>query len=189
MGYRGKLAEQQRARRLRLEGKTMLEIARTLGVSKSSVSLWVRDIEVEIRRGAPVERRPNALQRAKLAEIADCDRIARDRIGALTDQAFLAAGAALYAGEGAKRDGSVVFANTDPAMIAFFCAWLRRYFSVDEGRLRARVYLHEGLDLDRAQQFWSAITGVPLEQFRTGYRGRRPTRADGCRSTNTVVPT
>jgi hypothetical protein len=150
----------------------MLEIARTLGVSKSSVSLWVRDIEVEIRRGAPVERRPNALQRAKLAEIADCDRIARDRIGALTDQAFLAAGAALYAGEGAKRDGSVVFANTDPAMIAFFCAWLRRYFSVDEGRLRARVYLHEGLDLDRAQQFWSAITGVPLEQFRTGYTAK-----------------
>jgi hypothetical protein len=34
----------------------------------------------------------------------------------LSDQAFLAAGVALYAGEGAKRDGAVNFANTDAAM-------------------------------------------------------------------------
>ena len=33
-----------------------------------------------------------------------------------------------------------------------------------------RVYLHEGLDLDAAQLHWSQVTGVPLSQFRTGYR-------------------
>ena len=69
----------------------------------------------------------------------------------MSDDAFLAAGTALYAGEGAKRDGKVTFANTDPAMMAFFCAWLRRFFAIDESRLRVRVYLHEGLDLDAAE--------------------------------------
>ncbi len=37
--------EQERARALRAEGYTMPEIATELGVSKSSVSLWTRDVE------------------------------------------------------------------------------------------------------------------------------------------------
>jgi len=35
----------------------------------------------------------------------------------------------------------VKFANTDPDMVAFFCAWLRHFFDVDEARLRLSVYL------------------------------------------------
>ena len=65
-----------------------------------------------------------------------------------------------------------MFANTDPAMVAFFCAWLRRFFDIDESRLRVRVYLHEGLDLDAAERFWSEVTGVPRTQFRAPYRAK-----------------
>jgi hypothetical protein len=88
-------------------------------------------------------------------------------IGTLADDAFLAAGAALYAGEGSKRDGCITFANTDPAMIGFFCRWLRYFFLIDEARLRVRIYLHEGLDLDRAVTHWERITGVPSQQFQS----------------------
>jgi hypothetical protein len=66
----------------------------------------------------------------------------------------------------------VRFANTDPAMVRFFCAWLRRFFAVDESRMRVRVYLHEGLDLDAAEAFWSSVTGVPRTQFGKAYRAR-----------------
>jgi hypothetical protein len=170
VGYRGKLAEQQRARELRLQGLTLADIARELGVSKSSVSLWVRDIPIEVRRSSLVQRRPNALQRARMAEVEACNQRGRSRLGVLSDEAFLAAGAALYAGEGAKADGKVLFANTDPAMIAFFCAWFRRFFTVDEARLRMKIYLHEGLDLDAAQRSWSAVTAIPLDRFKAPYR-------------------
>lgn len=105
-----------------------------------------------------------------LAEIAELDAAGIERIGTLSDDAFLVAGTALDAGEGSKADGNVKFVNTDPAMIALFCAWLRRYFDVDERRLRATVYLHEGLDRSAAQQFWSAVTGIPESQFRAPYR-------------------
>ncbi len=44
MGYRGKLAAQARARALRAEGWTMPDIGVELGVSRSSVSLWTRDV-------------------------------------------------------------------------------------------------------------------------------------------------
>ena len=77
---------------------------------------------------------------------------------------------ALYAGEGAKTDGVVKFANSDPRMILFFVTWLRAFFAVDESRLRLRLYLHQGLDLAEAEQFWSALTDIPLSQFGAAYR-------------------
>ncbi len=79
MGYRGKVDEQNRARDLRAQAWTMEEIAEELGVSKSSVSLWTRDVEFDEeslaqraheRRAVTARRRgPNALQRRKQAEI------------------------------------------------------------------------------------------------------------------------
>jgi hypothetical protein len=171
MGYRGKLSEQQAARQLRGQGWTLSDIADRLGVARSSVSVWVRDVEFEPAPRRRARRRgPNALQRRKAAEIAALRHEGVARMGVLSRQAFLAAGAALYAGEGSKRDGTVAFANTDAQMVAFFCGWLRRFFAIDESRLRVRVYLHEGLDLDAANAHWSAVTGIPVSQFRAGYR-------------------
>ena len=172
MGYRGKLAEQQQARQLRRTGLPLTEIATRLGVSKSSVSLWVRDVEfTTLPRPVRGRRRaPNALQRRKQAEI---DRLLIEgqlRIGRLSEREFLVAGVALYAGEGSKRDGAVKFANSDPRMIAFYCVWLRRFFQIDEMRLRLRLYLHEGLDLDASLAFWSGLTGIPPSQFHKPYR-------------------
>ncbi len=171
MGYGGKVVEQQRARELRARAWTLEEIARELDVSRSSVSVWVRDVVFDPKpRQRPVFRNPSSLHLARLAEIEAMNEWGRGRIGTLSDAAFLAAGTALYAGEGAKGDGEVVFANTAPDMVAFFCRWLRRFFEIDESRLRVRVYLHDGLDLDAAHRFWAGITGVPLEQFRQGHR-------------------
>lgn len=77
---------------------------------------------------------------------------------------------ALYAGEGSKTDGEVGFTNTNPRMVAFFMAWFRRFFDVDESRLHLRLYLHEGLDLTGAIDFWSQLTQIPPSQFWQPYR-------------------
>lgn len=171
MGYRGKVELQEKARLMRAESRTLEDIATTLGVSKSSVSLWVRDVAFEPRpRMSPATRRPHPQHLAKVAEIADCDDGGLKRIGVLSSDAFLAAGVALYAGEGSKTDGKVLFANTNAEMVQFFCVWLRRFFTIEESRIRVRVYLHEGLDLEETERFWSEVTGVPREQFRAPYR-------------------
>jgi len=172
MGYRGKLAEREQARRLRATGLPMADIAARLGVSKSSVSLWVRDVPFEARPRPTRGRRrtPNALQRRKQAEIARLLAEGRDRVGRLSEREFLIAGVALYAGEGSKGDGNVRFANSDPRMIGFFCSWLRRFFEIDESRLRVHLYLHQGLDLAAAIAYWSALTSIPPTQFLKPYR-------------------
>jgi transcriptional regulator with XRE-family HTH domain len=172
VGYRGKVGEREAARGLRARGWTMNAIAAELGVSKSSVSLWTRDVPVE---GGPARtggrrREPNVLQRRKAAEIAELMEEGRRRIGELSEREFLVAGAMLYAGEGAKRDGAVKFANTDPRLVRMFCVWLRRFFEVDESRLRGRLYLHDGLDLEAAMEFWTSLTAIPPQQFIRPYR-------------------
>jgi hypothetical protein len=148
MGYRGKVVEQQRARALRAQAWTLADIAAELGVSKSSVSLWVRDVAFEPQPRRMARRRgPNRLQLAKHAEIERLRAEGVNDIGALSDRDLLIAGTALYAGEGSKTDGVVKFANSDPRMVVLFCAWFRRIVVVDESRLRCRLHLHEGLDL------------------------------------------
>ena len=172
MGYRGKLAERQQARQLRGTGLPLAEIAARLGVSKSSVSVWVQDVVFEpvprVTRGR--RRGPNALQRRRQAEIDRLLAEGRARIGRLSEREFLVAGVALYAGEGSKGDGHLRFANSDPRMIFFYCCWLRRFFAIDESRLRVRLYLHEGLDLAATIAYWSALTGIPASQFGKPYR-------------------
>jgi hypothetical protein len=177
VGYRGKLEERARARELRAEGWTMPDIAVELGVSRSSVSLWTRDVPFDpaaARRSPRTDRRPRGsdhpLRRRKLAQIAAFDAAGRERLVGLSDRELLVAGLGLYAGDGAKRDGEVRFANSDPGLVRFFCAWLRRCFAVDEARLRVKLYLHEGLDIEEAERAWSTVTGVPLEQFTAPYR-------------------
>jgi hypothetical protein len=146
MGYRGKVAEQERARELRAQSWTLKEIADEL-----------------LEEG-------------------------RRRIGSLSEREFLVAGAALYAAEGSKTPGMVNFPSTDSRMVAFFCAWLRTCFEIDESRLRVRLYLHEGLDLEAATSFWSDLTGIPIGQFSAPYRAvanpsiRRSKHPMGCPS-------
>mgnify|MGYP002382411095 CR=1 FL=1 len=159
---------------MRARNMTLQDIATELGVSKSSVSRWVRDVSFtpSKRRTGP-RRRPHPARAAKLAQIAAMNAEGVERIGTLDEAAFLAAGVALYAGEGSKTEGSVRFANSDPAMIRFFCTWFRHFFEVDEARLRARVYLHEGLELDAAYAHWSEVAGIPVAQFNKPYRAVR----------------
>jgi transcriptional regulator with XRE-family HTH domain len=171
VGYRGKVDDRQRARERRAEGWTLVEIADELGVSKSSVSVWVRDVEFLQRpRKAARRRAPNRLQIAKADEIAALLAAGRERVGQLTEREFLMAGVALYAGEGAKGEGGLRFANADPRMIVFFCHWVRHFFDIDEARMRLKLYLHQGLDLDAANRYWSELTGIPIAQFQRPYR-------------------
>jgi transcriptional regulator with XRE-family HTH domain len=199
VGYRGKVEQQNRARDLRADGWTYKEICDELGVSRSSVSLWVRDVSFdraawEARAKAnyvngnagPRVERAHRQRTEKEAEIARLQEEGRQRIGRLTEKEFLVAGVALYAGEGGKTGQEVSFANSDPRMILFFVTWLRRFFPIEEPRLRLALYLHQGLDLDAAKAFWSALTGIPIAQFGQPYRAvpdpsiRRAKHVMGC---------
>jgi transposase len=56
-----KTAERLKARRLRRAGHSLREIERRLDVSRSSVSLWVRDIQLADEQIAELARRSDAI--------------------------------------------------------------------------------------------------------------------------------
>ncbi len=79
-------------------------------------------------------------------------------------------GAMLYWAEGDKaRESMVALTNTDPKVMIYFAKWFRKYFSVDESRLRCRLYIWENLDEEKAKQFWSEKLNIPLSQFTKSY--------------------
>jgi hypothetical protein len=173
VGYRGRVEDRERARELRAESWSLQRIADELSASRGQVSVWVRDVDFVPAPHSPARRRgPNVVERRKQAEIEQLRAEGIARIGELSRKDFLVAGTALYAGEGSKTDGSVKFANSDPRMILFFITWLRTFFAVEERRLRLCLYLHEGLDLDAAGEFWSRLTAIPKAQFGKPYRAR-----------------
>ena len=179
MGNAGKFVERARARELRAQSWTLCEIAEELNVSKGSVSVWVRDVDFvpKARNRGHASQQPHPLRVKKLAEIERCRVEAEEFIGELSDREFLIFGLGLYAGEGSKTKTTVSMANTNPRLLRIFVTWLRCNFCVDESRLRTKLYLHEGLDLEEATDYWSEVTDIPIEQFRAPYRAvADPTR-------------
>jgi len=169
-----------KARDLRNSGMDYEDIAATLGVAKSSVSLWVRDLatpsrlsyEERRRRAAEGVHRYWAAERpAREATRAAACQAAAAQIGYLTDRELVIAGAIAYWCEGCKnkpgrRSDRVVFMNSDPGLIRFFLRFLKAS-GISCTDLFFRVYIHESADVESAQKFWLEITGASPDQFRT----------------------
>ncbi|MEU2355336.1 hypothetical protein ABZ599_20570 [Streptomyces misionensis] len=165
----------ERARELRLQGWTYDRIQVELGCSRSSVSLWVRDLPRPEPRYTPEEQR--ALMRDGLARHRAAERQQREEskasalreIGELTDRELFMAGIALYWAEGAKskpydRRERAVFVNSDAGVIKTYLAWLD-LLGVDRARLTFRVLVHESADIEAAHLHWAAVAGVDVSVF------------------------
>lgn len=177
-----------KARELRLEGKTYDQIQLELGCSKSSISLWVRDLPKPQPRYTEEERL--ALMNAGLADLRAAQdevrqatkRDARASVGQLSDRELFLAGVTLYWAEGAKdkpysRRENLVFINSDPNVIKVYLKWLD-LLDVTHDRLHLRVSIHETADVAAAEEFWADLTGVPAPNSRgppSRSTSRRPT--------------
>jgi hypothetical protein len=166
------------ARRMRLEGRSYREIRAEVPVSKSTLSLWLKDVPISEEQRAlllqkQVDGRARRATAIRARRIATDERVASEaaaEIGSLTARELFIAGVILYWAEGAKRKPwstniSVKFINSDPALTLFYLAWLR-ILGIGVERLTAHVSIHETADPEAAKAFWSEITGIPLDQFR-----------------------
>src|SRR5258707_273267 len=164
-----KTDEQRQARELRAEGKSVKEIQQALGVSRSSVSLWVRDVPLtseqhlalvaRVREGPLVagERSAAAARLIRRAYQEEGRRLALERDGSY------AAGCMLYWAEGSKKRNVVCLVNSDPDLVGFFGRFLRAHFEVDSGAMRITCNLFaDHIDRQREiEAFWLEQLEVP----------------------------
>ncbi|MFG2650872.1 hypothetical protein [Streptomyces sp. NPDC048436] len=175
----------ERARELRLQGLTYDQIQVELGCSKSSISLWVRDLPKPEPRYTPEEQR--ALMREGLTKLRSeqddrrkaTKQAANKEIGELSDRELFVMGVGLYWAEGQKskpyaRRESVIFINSDPDVIHVYLAWLD-LLGIAAERLNYRVMIHESADVAAAEQYWADIVQVDASTFqRTTLKRHNP---------------
>jgi DNA-binding transcriptional regulator YdaS (Cro superfamily) len=167
-----KTAERKKARRMRRdEGRAIKEIARLVGVSPSSVSVWVRDIELTHAQHAVLQARNGLHERQRLAHAAMAAK-ARARRAAAQQEGRgrarslgerYAGGCMLYWAEGSRHRNKVVFTNSDPAMARFFAEFIRDFFDIGIERFRLTCNLfadHESRQRE-IEDFWLSTVGLP----------------------------
>ncbi|WTY56969.1 hypothetical protein OG232_14710 [Streptomyces sp. NBC_01411] len=156
------------ARELRRQGMTYDQIQVELGCSKSSISLWVRDLPKPPRRtredaSAIAKRGWEVTLQRREVERRRTKRAATEEIGTLSERELMIVGTALYWAEGTKSkphrpQERVVFINSDPHMIKVFLAWLR-LLKVDPDNLKFHVHIHETADTSAAERYWADVVG------------------------------
>ncbi len=175
-----KSKEQNNARQLRRKGKSIKEIAKKIGVSKSSVSIWCRDIELttsQVARlhdnmvsGSYVGRMKGArIQKARKEEkIKHYLSSGLKDIKELTERELFVGGLCLYWGEGNKKTGGVRFCNSDPGIIKFIVKWFKQSLKISSDRFCLYVNInriHKGREKE-VKRFWVNLTGIQAIQFR-----------------------
>jgi transcriptional regulator with XRE-family HTH domain len=174
-----KLQQKPQALKLRKEGYSLKEVAGRIGISKSTSSLWLRNVRLSpqaqarlashcregILRGAAVRHKLGILTEDKIRHQVkqELERLALSR----AQQKIMCA--MLYWAEGSKDKNVVGFTNSDPVMMKTFITLLREAFAVDESKFRMLLHLHEYHNAEKQKQFWSQVTGIPLKQFNKSY--------------------
>lgn len=191
-----KLKEKIEAINLRKLGKSYGEIRAKLGVSKSTLSLWLKDIKLtqEQEKWLYVTlRQKHARQLAKIKKekrIKKTENIvaeAKNEFTALVQDPLFLAGLMLYWAEGDKSDlrEDVKISNSDPAMIRFMMRWFRGICKVPEEKFRIALHIHALHCRQDIEDCWSRLTGIPGNQFHktqikpTTLRQRRNPLYDG----------
>jgi DNA-binding transcriptional regulator YiaG len=179
-----KTLERQWARIARQElGMSVKRIADAFHVSPSSVSSWVRDIELSPEQEAALRdmaarQLKGVEQRAAKARARRAAAQHRGRAIARGSDPLHQAGCMLFWAEGARNRNSVVFANSDVAMHQYFRRFLRECYAVPDERivLSINCFLGNGKAVEEIENWWLAQLDLPRSCLRPTIVNR-PSRA------------
>ena len=175
------------ARALRAEhGTPVKELARLLQVSAGTISVWVRDIEID-----PEQMRRNMSRSARAATWSAVNRERRrgyqeeGRRRARPGDLQHMAGCMLYWAEGSKGRNSVVLTNSDGHMLRYFARFLRETFEVPSASMAVRlnVYLGNGLSLAQVEEHWLELLDLDRSSLRKHAINHFPTSTSGRKRT------
>jgi hypothetical protein len=179
---KGRLKEE--AISLRREGLSYSEILQRIPVAKSTLSLWLRSVELSREQTQRLtEKKLLAIQRGgqsrrnwRLSTTKSIKKQAhleiKKRIKRIDARDLWLMGIMLYWAEGAKdkeyKPGqSVIFCNSDPLMIRIFLKWLDICLKIPNKNIQFSIYIHENHqhNIEKIKVFWSNATGYLIENF------------------------
>ncbi|MEP7166351.1 MAG: hypothetical protein ABI758_00045 [Candidatus Woesebacteria bacterium] len=175
---------QTNAIELRRQGLTYSEILKQIPVAKSTLSLWLRSVQMakqqeqrytEKKRLAGIRgglaRKTERIQRQELIM-----NLARAEISEISDRELWLMGIVLYWAEGTKekiyRTGhTVVFTNSDSKMISVFLQWVEICLKIPREDVYFNLHIH---DTHRSRvnehiAFWNKVIGMRYNSLEKVY--------------------
>ncbi len=170
-----KFKEKIKAIQLRKQGKSYSEILKKISVSKSTLSLWLRDIELTkkqkklLLKGRQKSRYAGAKARQKqrVEKTKKIIELAKKEAKKNYKNSLFLSGLMLYWAEGDKSDiqEEVKFTNSDLVMIKLMIKWFQNICKVPKNKFRIALHIHTLHCRANIEQYWSKITKIPLTQF------------------------
>lgn len=176
-----KAALRAKAIKLRFQGYTFGQIKRELGIAKSTLSGWLRNLPLTeeqllllsknrlISRDIRIERFRQTARNKWLVRLKAIVLEQEKTLLPLTEKELFIAGLFLYWGEGSKQRGVVAISNTDPRVIKFALFWMTKILEVPKMKIYIRLHLYKDMNQQAEEKFWSEILNIPLEQFKPSY--------------------
>ena len=172
-----KFDEKLKAIKLRKLGYSYDKILREIDVSKSTLSIWLRDVVLtfeqkrKLLKGRALSRyaAAKAQQRRRIEKTERIVKEAKQEAKSLVKRLLFLPGLMLYWAEGAKSNETIKFSNSDPLMIEFMMRWFREICKVPEKKFRIALHVHSLHCRKDVEKYWSKITDVSLNQFQKTY--------------------
>ena len=167
----------RQAKKLRGKGWSLGEIGLKFKIPKNTVSGWVRDIELTRKQKKRIKEKIitcGAIGRPLAAKLlhekqekwkADIRQKVKylEKLSLQNQDIGKLICGLLYLCEGAKYPSSrfLHFGNSDPKIVCFFLSLLRKYYNIDENKLRFSIAYRYDQNYDDLRKYWSKLTGIP----------------------------
>jgi transcriptional regulator with XRE-family HTH domain len=179
---KGKSDKRLQAEQLRRElGYSYNEISQQIGVSKSTLSHWLKQISLTLEQEQRIQQRIEDNQTAFVAKARKTNKEkfkkARqvayqkgEEIASLVpdnDAVHELALAMLYLGEGDKTGNRVQIANTDPAVLRYFLWAVEKLYNINRTEMSLRLNLIELAKPRETEmiKWWANVLDCAVTQF------------------------
>jgi len=166
--------EKQKALEMRKREMSYGQIKKALGISKSTLSNWLKDYPLSEKRvrelrdsEQKIEKFRETMRKKRDARLSIFYHEEKLRVFPINKRELYLAGLFLYWGEGLKSQTSakLLISNTDPAVIKFFIYWLEKSLGVTKDRMRVQLHLYRNMVIDKEIDFWVKTLGLDKSQF------------------------
>jgi hypothetical protein len=164
---------------LRKQGKSLKDIEESLGIPRSNLSNWLRNIKLTKAQKSKLDLRwrqalASARKKSVLwhnAQKTERLRVAENEATAVLNRLKInkdildVALAMLYLGEGFKKSDLTGVGNSDPIILKFFVEGIVRNYGFDRNKIKCELHLRADQNKKKIKKYWSKELNLPIKNF------------------------
>jgi len=149
--------------KLRKQGKSYSEIKKIVNVSKSSLSLWLKNVPLtqkqlqglKEKKSVAIERYRATMKLKREKRVSNYYIKQSRKWLPLSARELNIAGLFLYLGEGGKTSRNTVsISNTDPSVMKFALYWIVHCLKVPKRKIRLNLHLYSDMNQNKEISYW-----------------------------------